>query len=802
MSRVINTKTYSKTPILFGLLVAAGLATPALAATLSLTPATATLPIGASRQLTAYLDGVATSQVTWSVNGTPGGNAVVGFVSPSGNYTAPYGPVGSTLSITANSTTVSASATAALTLRNQIPWTTGLNPKTVSLGAVTFQVIGSRFVDGATVLWNGTPVTTTFQSPTLLTATTTATQGGTVAITVSNPGPGAVSSPALTLMVLATTPTFTRTRTPTPTPTRTRTQRPTPTPTATPTIAITVLPSTLTLQVGTSQLFQASVSNTANQAVTWSVNGVLGGNANSGTITPAGLYVAPAALPFTASALISATSVADPSKKATATVTLTDPFALSYLRLLDQATFGPTQALQAHVAQVGMVGFVDEQLGLSESTWPDVQTAQRHDVIEAFFTNALTGQDQLRQRVLYALSEILVESFNKNTNGEDMLPWLQLLSRNAFGNYRTLLRELTLDASMGKFLDLANSGIAGGAANENYPREVMQLFSIGLYQLNGDGSVKVDAQNTPLPSYTQTDVQQLAKALTGWTYGNATGTPPSNGRFSYYPGPMLPVAAYHNTSAKTILGKTLPANQSIDKDLDDAIDAIFEHPNVGPFLATRLIRALVTSNPSPQYIGRVAAVFDDNGATPAVRGDMKAVIRAILLDPEARNDNPASNFGRLRTPMQHTIAVARRLGITLGSPASFAYLFYDMHEGLLDAPSVFGHYSPGYRIPKTFLFGPEFQIYSASDAVNRANWLYSRMFNPWPINPALQPFVALAGNPTLLVNAVDQALLYGRMSTSTRDAIVNSMGAMPDLNARALSALYLTVTSGEALVQR
>lgn len=802
MTRAIHTRIHGKKSIILGLLIAAKLATPALAHTLSVAPSTTSVPVGASRQLTAYLEGVATSQVTWAVNGAPGGNATVGFVSASGNYTAPSGPVGSTVSVTATATTLSASATAAVTLRNQIPWTTTLTPSTVNLGVVTLQVIGSRFVNGATVLWNGTPVATTFQSSTLLTATTTAMHSGTVAISVSNPGPSAVSSPALILKVVATTPTFTRTRTPTPSPTKTRTQTPTPTATATPAIAIAVLPSSLTLQVGTTQLFQASLSNTANQAVTWAVNGVIGGNSTSGTITPAGLYAAPATLPFTASAVVSASSVADPSKKATANVTLTDPFALSYLRLLDQATFGPTQALQAHVAQVGMAGFVEEQLGLPESPWPDVQTAQRQDVIEAFFNNALIGQDQLRQRVIYALSEILVESFSKNTNGEDMLPWLQLLSRNAFGNYRTLLRELTLDASMGKFLDLANSGIAGGGANENYPREVMQLFSIGLYKLNGDGSVQVDAQNTPVSSYTQDDVQQLAKALTGWTYGNSTGMPPSNGRFSYYPGPMLPVAAYHSTSAKTILGKSLPANQSIVKDLDDSIDAIFEHPNVGPFLAPRLIRALVTSNPSPQYIARVAAAFDDNGASPPVRGDMRAVIRAILLDPEARNDDPPSNFGRLRTPMQHTITVARRLGIALGSPSSFAYLFYDMHEGLLDAPSVFGHYSPGYRIPKTTLFGPEFQIYSASDAVNRANWLYSRMFNPWPINPALQPFVALAGDPTLLVNAVDQALLFGRMNTTTRDAIINSMGPMPDLNARALTALYLTVTSGEALVQR
>jgi hypothetical protein len=261
---------------------------------------------------------------------------------------------------------------------------------------------------------------------------------------------------------------------------------------------------------------------------------------------------------------------------------------------------------------------------------------------------------------------------------------------------------------------------------------------------------------------------------------------------------MLPVAAYHDRSAKTILGRTLPANQTIQQDLDGAIDIIFQHPNLGPFLAIRLIRALVTSNPSPAYVARVATAFNGSG----VRGDMKAVIRAILLDPEARNDAPPSTFGRLRTPMQHTIALARALGLNLGAASQFAYLFYDMNEGMLDAASVFGHYSPMYHVPTTPLFGPEFQIYAASDAVNRANFFYSFMYSPWPINPVLQPFVAVAGNAATLVNAVDNALLFGRMSQATRTALLTALPAMPDNNARVLTALYLTSMSGEYLVQR
>jgi len=352
---------------------------------------------------------------------------------------------------------------------------------------------------------------------------------------------------------------------------------------------------------------------------------------------------------------------------------------------------------------------------------------------------------------------------------------------------------------MGKYLDLANSGVGQGAPNENYPREVMQLFSIGVSMLNPDGSVQTDASGNPIPTYTQADVQQLAKALTGWTYSSPTGTTGAGGNWNYYPGPMIPVPGKHVTSAKTVLGRGIPANQTIQQDLDSVIDIIFNHPNIGPFVATRLIRALVTSNPSPGYIARVAQAF--NGSPSSPRGDMKAVLRAVLLDPEARNDNPPSTFGRLRTPMQHTIALCRALGLDPGPASQFAYLFYDMNEGMLDAPSVFGHYSPLFRIPRSPLFGPEFQIYTVSDATNRANFFYYLIYSPWPINPALQPFVAIAGDSAALVAAVDNTLLYGRMLSPTRAALIGALPPMYDDNQRALTALYLTLMSGEYLVQ-
>ncbi len=474
-----------------------------------------------------------------------------------------------------------------------------------------------------------------------------------------------------------------------------------------------------------------------------------------------------------------------------------DPQAMSAARFLDQSTFGPTPALIAHVKDIGMAAFIEEQFDTPQSPWPSF-SAKLPNVVDAFFANALSGPDQLRQRVIGALSEILVVSRNKNDkNSNEITPWLQLLSRNAFGNYRTLLREITLDASMGKYLDLVNSGVAGGAPNENYPREVMELFSLGVLQLAPDGSVVIDSHGIPKPAFSQTDVQQLAKALTGWTYGNSKGTTSTKSQVQqYYPGPMIPVIGKHDVSAKTLLGQAIPANQTAEQDLDSAIDIIFGHPNVGPFVATRLIRALVTSNPSPGYVKNVADAFNGNP-----RGDMKAVIRAILLDDEARNDGPPEKFGRLRTPMQHTVALARALNLNPGLVSKLDSTFAAMDEQILAAPSVFGHYSPLYRIPGTSLFGPEFQIYSATDAVNRANFFYSLVSRPGQINPALAPFVQVVGTPSALVALIDNTLLYGRMLPTTRAAILDALPSQRDNNGRVLAALYVAFTSGEYLVQ-
>ncbi len=742
---------------------------PLMAASVTISPTAVTLTTGSQKQFIARVTGDANTAVSWRVNDIVGGNASVGTVDNQGKYTAPAAtPPGGVVTVkVVSSANPAATASATVTVRNQVPLITSVAPNALPLGPFSLTVNGSKFVSGAQVLWNGVSLTTKFVNAGQLTATGTATKTGNITLKVANPGAGAVSAPMYV--------------------------------TVSSDVVVAVAPRGAKIQAGAKQQYQATVTGTTNQGVTWKVNNVAGGNANIGTINSSGLYTAPKVSPPGGTVNVSATSSANGVTQGSVPAYVKNPVEVTYGRFLDQTSFGPTTESTARLQQIGIKAFLDEQFIMPESPWPSSPTASTSDAVDAFFDNAAKGQDQLRQRVIFALSEFIVVSRNKNTEGNELIPWLQLLSRNAFGNYRTLLKELTIDASMGKYLDLVNSGVDGGAANENYPREVMQLFSMGVYKLNADGSLQLDAAKQPIPAYTETDVKQLAKALTGWTYSNAAGTTGSGGNWDFYPGPMIPVPGRHNTTLKKILGQTLPSGRNARLDLDGAIDIIFNHPNVGPFVATRLIRALVTSNPSPAYIARVAAHFNDNGQ--GVRGDMQAVVRAVIMDPEARNDTPPANFGRLRTPMQHTIALGRALKLDLGPASQFAWLFYDMNEGMLDAPSVFGHYSPYYHVPKSPLFGPEFQIYSASEAVNRGNFFYWLMAEPWPINPALQPFVNAASATTTLLNTVDKTLLFGRMSPQLRAAITKALPTQYDRNARALTALYLTVMSGEYLVQ-
>ena len=263
----------------------------------------------------------------------------------------------------------------------------------------------------------------------------------------------------------------------------------------------------------------------------------------------------------------------------------------------------------------------------------------------AFFQNTVTGQDQLRQRVAFALSQIWVVSFSGLPIAYAFPPYWRIFRDNAFGNYRDLIHAVTLSPAMGRYLNMANNNKANPAkntsANENYARELMQLFTLGLTQLNPDGTPVLDQNNNPIPTYDQTVVTNMAKVLTGWTYPTAPGATPKNNNPEYFFGQMFAVESEHDTSAKTIFGNiTIPAGQTAEQDLDSLLDALMAQPTMAPFVSQQLIQHLVTSNPSPQYIARVSSVFENDGN--GVTGNLQAVITAILTDPEARAGDDAT----------------------------------------------------------------------------------------------------------------------------------------------------------------
>ena len=467
---------------------------------------------------------------------------------------------------------------------------------------------------------------------------------------------------------------------------------------------------------------------------------------------------------------------------------------LSAARFLQQATFGPTPADLAHLQQIGINAWLTEQFNMPETLIADPGSMNSGVLQSQYLSRLSQAPDQLRQRVANALSQIIVISMNKNIYPNEVVPYLQILSKDAFGNYRTLLGDISVSSQMGKYLDLAKSTKpgAGGGANENYAREVMQLFSIGLYMLNPDGSQQLDGQGRPIPTYNQTTIQQVALALTGWVY--------PNNAWEDFSGPMVPLEANHDTTQKTFLGCTLAAGQTTTQDMNGFLDCLFNHPNVGPFIATRLIRSMVTSNPSPAYIQRVASVFNNNGA--GVRGDLTAVVTAILTDAEARNDVAPPTAGRLKDPIYHMVSFVRALNGNISPTNGLGYLFGQMAQQPLTPPSVFSFYSPLYRIPHTPYVGPEFQIYTPTESVLRGNFLWEAISNPaTDMTRDLSPFLAVAGNTQQLIDAVDQALLYGRMPAPMRQSLANAIVAQSDNNSRVQAALYLTALSGFFAVQ-
>jgi hypothetical protein len=458
-----------------------------------------------------------------------------------------------------------------------------------------------------------------------------------------------------------------------------------------------------------------------------------------------------------------------------------------------------------------------------------------------FFYNALTGPDQLRQRVAWSLSQIDVVSQQTIQQANYMVPYIQIFDRDAFGNFRQLLYDITVNAAMGKYLDMA--GNTKNNVNENYAREILQLFSVGLNLLNPDGTVQKDADENAIPTYSQDTITNFARVFTGWNL-NPNQIAPG---IQNYREPMMVRDAdrsKHDTGAKTLLlGLQLDGSDSAEDELTKALDNIFNHPNVGPYIGKLLIQQLVTSNPSRDYVARVTAAFNDDGMR--TRGNMQAVIKAILLDPEARTAPADGNYGHLREPVLHITNTLRALGIqsadrtyttdfTLGDaflPGGATHNLR-MDQDVFRPPTVFSYYPPDNvlqiapgecKVPDTpliCLVAPEFGIQSTSTVLSRINFMRDVAFHQMlkdaknrPLGTWIDttPYEAeAAGDASALINDLNNRLMHGSMalgSNTLYDVVQRAVMAIPESDPNALTtrvqeAIYLIASSSQYQVER
>jgi uncharacterized protein (DUF1800 family) len=511
------------------------------------------------------------------------------------------------------------------------------------------------------------------------------------------------------------------------------------------------------------------------------------------------------------------------------------------VRFLEQSTWGPNDALLAHF-QNDLAGdpssFINEQFLTPISSYPtpplvlDNQGNQcngdnicgrdnysLYPVQNRFFTNALYQPDQLRQRVAFALHEIDVVSGLQVGLPVRYVPYLQIFDQNAFGNYRDILYQITLNGAMGQYLNMVNS--TKNNPNENYGREIMQLFSIGLNFLNPDGTVQVDQNGDPLPTYSQDTVTNFARVFTGWIYA-----PPQQTGTTNYIDPIVvhtPETSYHDRNPKTLLqypnavNPTLPANQAAMDDLNQALDNIFYHPNVGPFITKQLIQKLVTSNPSGGYVARAESWFEDDGT--GTRGNLAAVVYNILLDPEARGDMATDpNFGHVREPILYACNVLRAFNaqshdLTTQSDGYINPQVINFGMDLFRPPTVFSYYPPDFPLPGNgTLVGPEFEILTTVTTLKRANFLNQMTFggginvsNPNAPNGTALDLTALqAMTPDAMADYLNQLLMHGTMSDDMRTNLIQAINAVAASNPtkRARTAVYLVATAAQYQVQR
>ena len=503
-------------------------------------------------------------------------------------------------------------------------------------------------------------------------------------------------------------------------------------------------------------------------------------------------------------------------------------------RFLAQASMGASRAQIARVQAIGYSAWLDEQLAMAPSTtrWdalvaggfadPSYKNTEGGFDASAW-RKLIASPDTLRQRITLALSEIYVTAIDSLTGGGwkafAAANYLDLLEANAFGNHRTLLQQISGNTAMGMFLTFRGSmkgnPVSGALPDENYARELMQLFTIGLVQLNLDGTAQLSG-GVATPTYALADITGLARVFTGWDFdlagqsgAVASATP------DFIRRPMINNAARYETGAKTFLGTTIAAGTDPTVGLTMALDIIFAHPNVAPFTSRQLIQRLVTSNPSPAYVARVATVFNNDGS--GVKGNLKAVIKAILLDDEARNAAIAAGAaaGKLREPMLRFVAWARAWSVTSPSDAWAIGNTSDAATRLGQSPlrsgSVFNFFRPGYVPPNSAiatagLVAPEFQITNESSVVGAVNFMQRAISGgQGDLAADYSSLLALADDAVALVAEINLVLAANQLSASTTATIANAVATMasgtdPNRLKRIYASLTLVVAAPDFVV--
>jgi uncharacterized protein (DUF1800 family) len=513
------------------------------------------------------------------------------------------------------------------------------------------------------------------------------------------------------------------------------------------------------------------------------------------------------------------------------------PSAADASRFLAQASMGASRAQIASVQALGFAGWIDAQFALPASTtrWDWLVAAGYADIShkndEAGFDAAawakmLSAPDTLRQRIVLAYSEIFVAAIDGLIGGGwrqfSAAAYLDLLETNAFGTHRNMLQQISLSAPMGQFLTFRGSAKAnpttGALPDENYARELMQLFTIGLVQLGADGTPTL-TNGSPSYTYGQADITGLARVFTGWDFDLGGQTPAvATSTPDFMRRPMVQVASRYETGEKVFLGTTIPAGTDAAACLTQALDAICAHPNVAPFFSRQLIQRLVTSNPSGAYVARVAAVFDDNGS--GVRGDLKPVIKALLLDDEARGASAAAaaGYGKLREPMLRFTAWARAYSVSSASNAWAIGNTSDpatrLAQSPLRSPSVFNFFRPGYVPPNTAfdagaMVAPEFQIANESSVVGYINYLQRAVAGQGvgDVVADYSTLLALADDAGALLDEINLVLAAGRLGTATLAPLASAVQSMPAGSDTARrnrigAALVLVLAAPEFLVQK